>query len=103
MYTPTLIGTASRVTVTGVSAITSANANIIGALCCGLATTTGGFTLYAGAVTTTSGGTAISPTIVFASGSAAQYLTLPMYASGGFAVAVGAASSPDFTLFWNPA
>lgn len=107
MYNANLIGVATtRTTATGYRAITSGNANIIGILCASSATATGGCQLFAAQATvsgTTSGGTAISPLLVFASGSVAQFIQVPMYASGGFAINIGAAANPDITLFWNPA
>ena len=99
MFTPSLIGTATRVTGAGTTTITSGNANIIGFLCCNSATATGGVQFFAGVTASTS----ISGLIVCASGSVAQYFSVPAYASGGFTVKVGTADNPDITLFWNPA
>ena len=104
MYFANMVGVpTARSTATGMRGITSSNANIIGVLCCGSATCTGGMQVFAGVVTTTSGSTAISPLIVFASGSVAQYVSLPMYCSGGFSINIGAAANPDITVYWNPA
>ena len=106
MYQSTIVGTATRVTATGFVKITTNNANVIGILCAGSATTTGGVQLFVAQATatgTTSGGTAISSVIVFASGSVGQFVKYPAYCSGGFSINVGAAANPDFTLFWNPA
>lgn len=106
MYQANLVGKTSRVTATGYTQITNKNANIIGVLCAGSATTTGGFQLFAAQGTASgsvSGGTAISPVVVFASGSVAQYINYPAFCSGGFDINIGAAANPDITLFWNPA
>ena len=96
MYESNLVGIATRATGTGLRVVTSANANIIGVLC---ATATGGMQLFAGVTSSVS----ITGLIVFASGSVAQYVPLPVYASGGITMNVGAAANPDITLFWNPA
>lgn len=99
MYQSNLVGTATRVTGTGKSCITSANANLIGVLCCASATTTGGVQFFHG-VTASNSATGL---IVFASGSGAQFVAVPAYISGGITINVGAAANPDLTLFWNPA
>lgn len=99
MYQASMIGVPTRATGTGLRTITSGNANVIGVLCAGSATTTGGIQLYHG-VTASSSACGI---VVFASGSAAQYVQLPVYCSGGITMNVGAAENPDITLFWNPA
>ena len=99
MYNANLVGTATRVTGTGKSTITSGNANLIGVLCCGSATTTGGVQFFHG-VTASSSATGL---IVFASGSGGQFVHVPAYLSGGITINVGAAANPDLTLFWNPA
>ena len=98
MYQSNMIGRPTRVTGTGLTTITSANANVIGVLCCGSATTTGGIQLFHG-VTASSSACGV---VVFASGSLAQYLPLPVYCSGGITMDVNAAANPDITLFWNP-
>lgn len=92
------VGRPTRVTGTGLQTITSANAALIGVLCCASATATGGMQVYHG-VTGSSSATGI---IVFASGSVAQYVPVPVYCSGGMTINVGAAANPDLTLFWNP-
>ena len=99
MYESNLVGIATRATGTGLRVVTSANANIIGVLCAASATATGGMQLFAGVTSSVS----ITGLIVFASGSVAQYVPLPVYASGGITMNVGAAANPDITLFWNPA
>lgn len=92
------VGVATRVTGTGIRTITSANAALIGVLCCASATATGGVQIFHG-VTASSSAAGLC---VFASGSVAQYLPLPVYCSGGMTINVGAADNPDLTLFWNP-
>ncbi len=99
MYESNMIGKATRVTGAGYTTITSGNANVIGILCCASATTTGGSQLFHGVTASTSA----CGLIVFASGSAAQYVPLPAYCSGGITLFNGVADNPDVTLFWNPA
>lgn len=98
MYQSNTVGVATRVTGAGLTTITSCNSAVIGVLCCGSATTTGGVQLFHG-VTASSSACGI---IVFASGSAAQYVPIPVYCSGGITLDVNAAENPDITLFWNP-
>lgn len=99
MYNSNMIGKPSRLTATGLTCLSSVNANVIGVLCCNSATATGGVQLFHG-VTASSSACGI---VVFASGSAAQYIPIPVYCSGGIVINVGAAANPDLTLFWNPA
>lgn len=99
MYLNSMVGTATR--VTGASAVTicSVNSNLIGVLCCASATATGGIAIYHGVTASSS----VCGLIVFPSGSAATYIPVPAYCSGGITVDLGAADNPDVTLFWNPA
>lgn len=92
-------GTATRVTGTGAQLVTSANAALIGVLCCNSATA-GAIQLWAG---TTATGTPLTGIITFASGSVGAFIKCPAYASGGLTINVGAAANPDLTLYWNPA
>ena len=99
MYQSNLVGKVTRVTGTGFSTITTVNANLIGVLCCGSATTTGGVQLFHGVTASSS----VCGIVVFASGSVGQFVHMPAYCSGGITINVGAAANPDITLFWNPA
>ena len=95
-------GTATRVTGTGYTAITSANAYIIGLMFNSSGTCA--ISLYADA----SGSSTISGLIRFnvtveATIPAAVFVDWPGYSEGGFAVNIPATSDPDVTLFWNPA
>jgi len=99
MYQSNTVGVATRVTTTGTVAISSANTNLIGVLCCGSATTTGGVQFFHGVTASSS----VCGIVVFPSGSAATYVPVPAYCSGGMTIRVGAAANPDITLFWNPA
>ena len=104
---PNRSGTATRVTGTGVTQITSANAALVGILCCN--TATGGIIqVFAGLTATAtaasgSAGKFLTGIITFASGSVATYIDVPAYASGGMLINIGAAANPDLTLYWNPA
>lgn len=99
MFVSNQVGVATRVTGTGTVCITSGNANLIGVLCCASATATGGIKIYHGVTASSS----VCGLIVFPSGSAATYIPVPAYCSGGITVDLGAADNPDVTLFWNPA
>ena len=99
MYITPQAGKAQRLTVTGLTCITSINSNIIGVLCSQSATATGAVQLYHGVTASYS----ICGPIVFASGSVAQYISIPAWASGGITISIPAAQNPDVTLFWNPA
>lgn len=99
MYITPTAGTASRLTVTGLTCLSSVNSNVIGILCCNSATATGAVALYHGVTASSS----VCGPIVFASGSVAQYIAVPAYCSGGITINVPAAQNPDVTLFWNPA
>lgn len=100
---PNQSGTATRITTTGITAITSANAAVIGVLCCNSATA-GAIQLFAGTTATgATGGKILTGVITYASGSVGAFIACPAYASGGLVVNVGAAQNPDLTIYWNPA
>ena len=99
MYITSGVGVATRVTGTATTVISSVNANLIGVLCCASATATGGIKIYHGVTASSS----VVGIVVFPSGSAATYVPVPAYCSGGITVKLGAADNPDVTLFWNPA
>lgn len=107
-------GNASRLTATGTSVITSANAYIIGILF--QSTGTGSIQLFAG-VTSTATASGLSVTsgavlsgkiisyVTSTSGTAnsALYLPFPAYSSGGITAVMGGSADPSVTLFWCPA
>lgn len=90
---------ATRITGTGATTITSANAAVVGVLCCNSATA-GAIQLWAGVTAT---GTPLTGVITFASGSVGAFIRCPAYASSGLTVNIGAAANPDLTIYWNPA
>lgn len=93
-------GASYRATVTGAVCISSANARILGVLSCG--TATGAVQLFAGVTaTTTTNGNPLTGVITFVT--APNYIDVPAFASGGLTINVGAAASPDITIFWSPA
>ena len=97
-------GTATRVTGTGYTAITSANAYIIGILFASSGTCA--LSLYAGVGATgssTIGGPIRFNVTVEATIPAAQFISYPAYCSGGFHINIPACADPNVTLFWNPA
>jgi hypothetical protein len=96
MFTSNMVGTATRVTGTATTCITSGN--VIGVLCCSSATATGGVAIFHGVTASSS----VCGLVVFPSGSGATYIPVPAYCSGGITIKVGAAQNPDITLFWNP-
>jgi hypothetical protein len=108
MLPGTSFGTATRLTATGASVITSGNSYIIGILFQG--TGTGSLSLWAGTTaTTTAGGSPLSGVIrAFATAAGAtvnpaSYFPFPAYASGGITVNVPATADASITLFWAPA
>lgn len=105
-------GKATRVTASGITAITSANAYIIGVMFNGSGT--GACQLFAGLTATAtaasgSGGAILSGVIraynTVAGATVVQsfYQDFPAYASGGIVINLPSTSDPDVTLFWNPA
>lgn len=103
-------GKAQRLTATGTSVLTSANAYIIGILFQG--TGTGALQLFAGTTSTAaagSGGAVLSgniiayATVTGNTANSAIYYPFPAYASGGITAVVGGSADPSVTLFWNPA
>ena len=100
---PNNSGTASRVTAAGATCLSSANAAVIGVLCCNSATA-GTIQFFAGVTATgATGGKILTGVITFASGSVGAFLPMPVYASGGLCVNIGTADNPDLTIYWNPA
>ena len=99
---PQVFGKATKVTASGYTAITSANAAIIGILFHGSGT--GIVSLYADS----SGSVTISgllrgyATMAGVTAPQAFFLSYPAYCSGGFTVNVAATDDPSVTLFWNP-
>lgn len=103
MLPGTNFGTATRVTGTGYTAITSANSYIIGVMFNSSGTCA--VSLYKGA--NASGSVTISGLIrynvtVEATIPQAVFVEWPGYAPSGFSVNVPATSDPDVTIFWNP-
>ena len=102
-------GKAQRLTATGTSVLTSANAYIIGILFQG--TGTGALQLFAGLTSTVASGTAAIlsgniiayATVTGNTANGAVYYPFPAYASGGITAVMGASADPSVTLFWNPA
>ena len=99
-------GQATRVTETAATAITSANAAVIGVLFCGSGT--GSVQLFRCATTASATATAdavLTGVVRFmtsATGTGQLYREIPAYAPGGIVVNVGASPDPDLTIFWNP-
>ena len=109
MLPGTLFGKAQRLTATGASVISSANAHIIGVLFQG--TGTGSLQIFAGltatAATGTGGGAVLGTIIAYATATGATanssiYYPFPAACSGGITVNVPGTADPNITLFWNP-
>ena len=94
-------GRPSRLTATGLSTITSANAHIIGVLmnCSG----TGQISIFHGVTASASAIGIRGWVTVIDTVRPALYFPCPAYCSGGITVDVGPSADPDITLFWNPA
>lgn len=95
-------GKPQRLTATGLSTITSANAHIMGVGFQG--TGTGILAIYIG-VTASSTAAYIRAYATAAAATVNPYVyhEVPMYCSGGFTVDVEPSADPNITLFWNPA
>ncbi len=99
----TYFGTATRVAATGYTAITSANAAIIGIMFNSSGTCALSF--YKGATasgSSTVGGLIRANVTVTATIPAAIYYDFPAAMVSGFSVNVPACNDPDVTIFWNP-
>lgn len=109
MYEGNQVGVTKRVTVAGVTVLSSVNSNVLGVAC--NASVTGRTTIqfWAGTTATaTSNGKTLSGVLTFVSATATalapfQYLRFPAYSSGGCVVNIAGDANPDITLFWNPA
>ncbi len=94
-------GRVSRLTATGLSTITSANAHIIGVLFNG--TGTGQLSIFHGVTASASAiGVRAYSTVGGATANVAVYYPCPMYCSGGITLDVGPSADPDIALFWSP-
>lgn len=95
-------GTATRVAVSGLSTITSGNAQVIGILFTG--TGTGTALLFHGVTASASvcGIIRAYTTIVGATVNDPVFYRVPAYCSGGITIELGSTGDPDVTLFWNP-
>jgi hypothetical protein len=96
-------GNATRLSATGLSTITSGNAQLIGVLFTG--TGTGTVQLYHGVTASVSvcGIIRAYTTVTGATVNQAVFFRVPAYCSGGITANVGASADPDITLYWNPA
>ncbi len=93
MYTKEF-GTAERLTATGYSTLSSANACLIGVQFNGSGT---GVTASGTIVGITAYRTAANATA-----NEGKYYPIPAYASGGLTVHVGVSLDPNITLYWSP-
>ena len=94
-------GNATRVVTSGLSTITSANAQLIGILFNG--TATGSAILFCGVTASVSVAKIRAyPTVAGATANQAVYYDTPAYCSGGITIDMGTTGDPDVTLFWNP-
>lgn len=95
-------GTASRVVATGLSTITSGNAQVIGILFTG--TGTGICQLYHGVTASVSVCGILRAYVTVAGVTVNQpvFHRVPAYCSGGITVNIGASADPDVTIYWNP-
>ena len=98
----TQAGTATRVVTSGLSTITSGNAQLIGILFTG--TGTGTCQLYHGVTASVSvcGIVRAYLTVIAAYANSPLFIRVPAYCSGGITVNIGASADPDVTLYWNP-
>lgn len=96
-------GTATHVSVTGYTAITSADAAIIGLMFHSSGTCAASFYLTAAASgSVTVGGLMRFNVTVSATIPQALYLSFPAACPDGFSVNIAACADPDVTIFWNP-
>jgi len=93
-------GRTTRITATGLSTITSANAAIIGVMFA--ATGTASLTIFHGVTASASVAIVRGYASVAVGGQPGLYFRCPAYCSGGITVDLNNCLDPDLTLFWNP-
>ena len=109
MFEANQVGRSTRLTVAGVTVIsTVGSVAIIGV--CNNASVTGATTIQIWAGTTataTAAGVPVTGVVTFISGTATglpctRYLQIPAFCSSGAVVNIAGDASPDLTLYWNP-